>query len=381
MFYSSHRPPFYLTLTLEQSRSYDFGRFGLYRVHEFAALAGVTVKALHHYDRLGLLRPRRSRAGYRIYVERDLERLEQIVALKFVGVPLKQIRTLLDRDAPGLPAVLRLQRSVLLEKRRLLDRALEAIANAEKAGGSAALRKIIEVMDMQPDIEFMQNYYRGEAWALFRARHPVWPSDAWRDLFRDITAALAEDPAGETAQALARRWRALRVADSAGDPAIHEGLIKAWNDRAFWPETAQRRLGEFDLRAISDFIARVFACYREAHYAELPMAPQLEHFPPEDRARPGSVRVGLLFNLAESVDEDPASERAQALAAQWMEVMESGTGSRVPTNETYEAIVQRLQRWPSALVNEIAALDRHKIARFVLKALAVGCDTRRSTPV
>ena len=75
----------------------------MFRVHEFAQLAGVTVKALHHYDRLGLLKPRRADSGYRIYVERDLERLEQIVALKFLGLPLKQIKILLEREATAWP--------------------------------------------------------------------------------------------------------------------------------------------------------------------------------------------------------------------------------------------------------------------------------------
>ena len=70
-----------------------------YQIHEFAELAGVTVKALHHYDRLGLLKPKRTDSGYRMYAERDLERLEQIIALKFLGVPLKQIKTVLDRPA------------------------------------------------------------------------------------------------------------------------------------------------------------------------------------------------------------------------------------------------------------------------------------------
>jgi hypothetical protein len=54
-----------------------------YRTREFAKLAGVTVRALHHYDRLGLLKPRRTPAGYRAYSTRDLEGLEQIVALKW----------------------------------------------------------------------------------------------------------------------------------------------------------------------------------------------------------------------------------------------------------------------------------------------------------
>jgi len=81
-----------------------------YRVQEFAALTGVTVKALHHYDRLGLLKPQRTAAGYRLYAERDMERLEQIVALKFLGLPLKQIKVVLERAALELPEALHMQR-------------------------------------------------------------------------------------------------------------------------------------------------------------------------------------------------------------------------------------------------------------------------------
>ena len=88
----------------------------LYRVREFAELAGVTVRALHHYDRLGLLRPQKTDAGYRLYAEKDLERLEQIIALKFLGLPLKQMKVvLLDPKALDLVDALRLQRAVLEE--------------------------------------------------------------------------------------------------------------------------------------------------------------------------------------------------------------------------------------------------------------------------
>ena len=85
-------------------------------VQEFAALTGVTVRALHHYDRLGLLQPRRTNSGYRLYGRRELQRLEQIVALKFIGIPLQQIKAILDRNAPGLPDALRMQRIMLEDK-------------------------------------------------------------------------------------------------------------------------------------------------------------------------------------------------------------------------------------------------------------------------
>ena len=347
----------------------------MYRVHEFAERAGVTVKALHHYDRLGLLKPRRTDTGYRIYVDRDLERLEQIVALKFIGLPLKQIKALLDRDALQLPAALRLQRAELEDKRRLLDRAIAAIANAEKAlhsgkpADAGILKKIIEVIQMPIGTEFMKNYYREEAWARFQERHQVWPSEAWSDLFRDISASLHEDPASEKAQALAMRWRALRVSDAGGDPRIHGGLIKAWADCRYWPEAAQQRFSAFDLHEISAFIVRVFVSYRQRNYGDLAVAKQLDQFPPEDRERPPLDSVSLYFTLAESLDEDPAGETAQALAARWMELVESNTGFKTPSNQDYEALVRRIQSWPPAFMQQLTALDRERISAFILNAM------------
>ena len=73
----------------------DRAMSGTYRIGEFAELAGVTVRALHHYDRIGLLKPERGNSGNRLYRLQDLERLEQIAALKFLGIPLQEIKLLL----------------------------------------------------------------------------------------------------------------------------------------------------------------------------------------------------------------------------------------------------------------------------------------------
>ncbi len=76
------------------------------------------MRALHHYNRLGLRKPKqRSRAGYRLYSQRDLGRLEQIVVLKFLTMPLKQIRTVLESESK-LPLALRRQQIVLAENNR-----------------------------------------------------------------------------------------------------------------------------------------------------------------------------------------------------------------------------------------------------------------------
>ncbi|MGA3203407.1 MAG: MerR family transcriptional regulator, partial [Bryobacteraceae bacterium] len=146
------------------------------QAQQFADLAGVTVRTLHHYDRLGLLRPRRTESGYRVYRESDLERLEQIVALKFVGLPLKRIKTLLERDNLDLLDALPRQRLVLEAKRKLIDRAIRAIEDAERtlAAGqrpnAAVLKKIIEVIEMQDNSSWAENYYSEEALAKLKKR-------------------------------------------------------------------------------------------------------------------------------------------------------------------------------------------------------------------
>jgi DNA-binding transcriptional MerR regulator len=245
----------------------------LYRVQEFAELAGVTVRALHHYDRLALLRPGRTGAGYRLYGIRDLERLEQIVALKFLGLPLKQIKSLLEHETRSLSDVLRSQRQALEEKRRLLDQAIRAIGDAERAAGpgrqtdAAALKKIIEVIEMQDQADFWNQYYSENAQAKLSERRKEWTpelqeqvSKAWNDLFRDVEAALDEDPAGEKAQALASRWRKLVEGFTGGDREISAGLKKVWADRQNWPAALKEQARPFVNPKVWEFMQQAMAC-------------------------------------------------------------------------------------------------------------------------
>lgn len=68
-----------------------------YTVRQVAHLAGITVRTLHHYDALGLLTPAaRSAAGYRLYGESDLLRLQQILFFRELGFPLEQVRAILE---------------------------------------------------------------------------------------------------------------------------------------------------------------------------------------------------------------------------------------------------------------------------------------------
>jgi DNA-binding transcriptional MerR regulator len=226
-----------------------------YRIGEFAKLAGVTVRALHHYDRIGLLKPERTSSGFRVYDLKGLERLEQIAALKFLGIPLKEIKLLLKHGPLTLADSLNVQREALGEKRRLIDRAMVAIEAAEKAIQSgqttdaSILRKIIEVIDMQPQENSMRKYYTDQAWLdKERIAHET-PLEAreknlkaMRQLFAEIEADIDLDPASEAAQALTRRWLQLAEFAHGGNEAVRAGNIEAWNDRPNWPPEQQDRL-------------------------------------------------------------------------------------------------------------------------------------------
>ena len=83
-----------------------------------AALAGVTVRTLHHYDEIGLLRPRtRTAAGYRVYAAGDVERLREVLAYRQLGFGLGEIAQLIDDPAADAVAHLRLLRGLLVEQR------------------------------------------------------------------------------------------------------------------------------------------------------------------------------------------------------------------------------------------------------------------------
>nr|WP_206314183.1 MerR family transcriptional regulator [Streptomyces coryli] len=105
-------------------------------VGRVAELAGVTVRALHHYDEIGLVRPSaRTAAGYRAYSAADVERLREVLGYRRLGFGLREIADLVDDPATDAVAHLRRLRGLLLEQRdraaamvTAIDRELEARA-------------------------------------------------------------------------------------------------------------------------------------------------------------------------------------------------------------------------------------------------------------
>jgi len=103
-------------------------------VGDVAALAGVTVRTLHHYDRIGLLSPSgRTAAGYRQYSPADLDRLHQVLLYRELGFPLEEVATLLDDPSADPAAHLRRQHRLLLDRLERTSGMVEAVEKEMEA--------------------------------------------------------------------------------------------------------------------------------------------------------------------------------------------------------------------------------------------------------
>ena len=222
-----------------------------YQAIEFAQIAGVTVRTLHHYDRIGLLKPSGyTGAGYRLYRKRDLIRLQQIVTLKFIGFSLIQIKNLLNSNSFDLQVALTQQREIISEKRQQLGLAIKAIEKAQHLLARndepdwEAFKQIIEVINMQNNMDWTNKYYSEEAKQKIAEHATSISPEAieqgqrdWATLIREVENAVNEgvDPKSERAASLATRWSDLIKAFTGGDSEIQAGLNKMYADQTNWP--------------------------------------------------------------------------------------------------------------------------------------------------
>ena len=233
------------------------------RIQKFAELAGVTVRTLHHYDRLGLLSPRhRTDSGYRLYALEDLAQLERILVLRYLGLPLREIASLLKRPAAtpdeSLAATLARQATVLRERRSGIDRVLRAIERAGKLLAAdtppdwSLYQTILKEIHMQEAQDWKHQYFSDDALEAITARSQEWTpelqaqsTEAWNQMFAKVQTAIDNHvvPNSPEGKALAAEWMALVGQFTQGNPAIFEGLAKLYRDYSNWPEGEKQQNG------------------------------------------------------------------------------------------------------------------------------------------
>lgn len=97
-------------------------------VKELSALTGISVRTLHYYDEIGLFSPtQKSEAGYRLYDDKALETLQQILFFREFDIPLKEIKAIMDNPALERNQILQMQRKMLVAKKERMERLIASI--------------------------------------------------------------------------------------------------------------------------------------------------------------------------------------------------------------------------------------------------------------
>ncbi|WP_101951352.1 MerR family transcriptional regulator [Mycobacterium sp. 3519A] len=191
-----------------------------------AALTGVSVRTLHHYDRIGLAVPSvRTAAGYRGYTDADVERLHMVLVYRSVGMPLDEIRVLLDDPDADLVEHLRRQHALLLEQADRLQHTIKAVEELMDAHRQGIQLTAAEQIEIFGTTAFGDEYAReaeerwGEtaAWKQSQQRVSQFSKNDWIAVKAEVDAlldALAQakragvQPGSAQANDLAARHRA-----------------------------------------------------------------------------------------------------------------------------------------------------------------------------
>ena len=197
-------------------------------VGQVAERYGVTVRTLHHYDEIGLVRPRRTAAGYRVYTDADLERLRHVVVYRRLGFPLEDIGPLLEQDA-DVAAHLRRQRAAVLTR---LDELTELVTALDRA-----LEAHVSGTSLTPE-EQKELFGEGFSEDLAREAEERWgDTDAWRESRRRTARYTPDDwrrIAAEGEQVVARFVELKRAGAPADAPEAmdaaeeHRAQIDRW---------------------------------------------------------------------------------------------------------------------------------------------------------
>src|SRR5262249_41415780 len=188
----------------------DRGRVN--RAGAFARRAGVPPKTLRHYERRRLIAPRRNASGYRVYADRELRRVREVLSLKALGLSLTEIRELLaGRRAPL--DVLRAHRESLEAKQRLIARALHVIAEAERVATASADRAL-------PALLAEAVWSRAEQQREQALPVPRPPDRAGASRIALAQEALRAIDSGRDLDALRARWRAMAAQELAANPGL-----------------------------------------------------------------------------------------------------------------------------------------------------------------
>jgi DNA-binding transcriptional MerR regulator len=219
-----------------------------WRVGELARATGLTVRTLHHYDEVGLLKPSsRTPAGHRLYSGDDVRTLYSIAALRGLGFSLAEVAGLIRDGVDAREATERRLRELdrQLAAHERLRRRLAGLLEVMGRDGDVSPGELVEIVE---EMTMHERYYTPEQLAeLERRREELGGDEAmkraegeWADLIAAVRAEKDKgtDPGDPRMQELAAQWTRLIEWFTGGDPEIMRSLRTMYEQEG--PEKASR---------------------------------------------------------------------------------------------------------------------------------------------
>jgi len=215
----------------------------LYLVREFADMAGVTVRTLQYYDRIGVLQPAdKTDAQHRLYERKDLLKLQQIMTLKQLGFTLKEIKEMIHRPDYDLRAGLEAQKKAVDAQIEQLQHVSVAMDNALQALNSTnnwdweTVQFIIQGVTDKRYLDWVRKFYSDDQLATLAQQSQDIPIEdiqgafkKWQAIAEGIRQNQHLSPDHPTLQAFAQQSQDLIESFTQGNPDIHNAVDRMYS--------------------------------------------------------------------------------------------------------------------------------------------------------
>jgi MerR family transcriptional regulator, thiopeptide resistance regulator len=247
-------------------------KFEALKVGDLARRTGLTIRTLHHYDEIGLLKPSlHTESGHRLYTGKDVARLQQVLSLRQLGFTLDEIRACLDRPGFSPLEVITLHcerlRDQIAMQRQLYER-LDTIASHLRAAGEVSADDFLKTIE---EMTMIENYYTPELLEYLQKRKEQVGDDRiqqvqqeWPELIAQVRTEMQKGtaPTAPGVLTLARRWQGLINEFTGGDAGIERSVGRLWKEQG---DTLVARHGtEFDSRDVFGYISQALAAVKGA---------------------------------------------------------------------------------------------------------------------
>lgn len=189
------------------------------KISEVAKLSGVTVRTLHYYDEIGLLKPSKTtEAGYRMYSIEDLEKLQQILFFRELDFPLNEIKEIMINPNYDKIEALNKHKELLIEKRKRIDGLITLIDKTIKGDNNMSFKEFdnskIEENKRKYAEEVKKRWGNTDAYKEYEKKTGSYDKNSWNTINEEMAEILKEfadnrdkDVNSDIVQSLVEKWR------------------------------------------------------------------------------------------------------------------------------------------------------------------------------